>query len=160
VFENVVVVEAVCGAAPEDALAAVTSQPTLAGQPPNSAKLLPSTCVHLSGGRRCFDNSLHFDSYAAEASAQAGGYTFVQRNTTRVCLSYVDQECLRRKDNDIEFCWQQQAQRVPPWLLPAAQQGAQLSPGAIAGIAVAAGMWLASAVAAFGAVLLVRLLAQ
>jgi hypothetical protein len=82
---------------------------------------------------------MHFETYAAEAPAQAGGrYTFVQLNATRVCLSYVDPECLRLRDDDLEYCWQQQAQRVQPWLQPAAQH-AQLSPGAVAGIAVAAG---------------------
>jgi hypothetical protein len=148
VFENVVVVETVCSAAPEVALAAAVSQPALAGYPPNSATLLPSTCVQLPEGRRCFENSLHFDVYSAEAPAQAGGYTFVQLNTTRVCLSYIDPECLRLRDNDVEHCWKQQAQRVQPWLQPAAQH-AQLSPGAIAGIAVATGAsrsWLGAVV--------------
>jgi hypothetical protein len=145
-FENVVVVETVCSAAPADALAAAISQPTLAGQPPNSVKLVPSTCVQLPEGRRCFENSLHFDTYAAEAPAQAGGgYTYVQLNTTRVCRSYVDPECLRLRNDDVEYCWQQQAQRVQPWLQPAAQH-AQLSPGATAGIAVAAGACLLWAV--------------
>jgi hypothetical protein len=144
VFENVVVVETVCSAAPEDALAAALAQPALAGHPRNSAQLLPNACVQLPEGCRCFENSLHFKNFAERAPGQQGGYTFVQRNTTRVCLSYVDPECLRLRDNDLEYCWQQQAQRVQPWLQPGAQQKSTLSQAAIAGIAVASGARLAS----------------
>jgi hypothetical protein len=142
-FDNVVVLETACSAAPADALASAVSQPALAGHPRNSAKLLPNTCIQLPDGRRCFENSLHFNSHAQQASAQEGGYTFVQRNTTRVCLSYVDPECLRANNDDFESCWQQQALRIQPWLQPASQQAQQLSPGAIAGIAVAAGACVA-----------------
>lgn len=138
-LRNVVLVETVCTAAPAVAIAGAMAQPSLAGHPPNSVQIVPNTCVQLPEGRRCFADSLHFSYYAARAKGHEGGYTFVKRNTTRVCLSYVDPECLRLSGNDMDYCWMQQAVKVQPWLQQGPKQVAQLSPGAKAGIAVAAG---------------------
>ncbi|WIA28307.1 hypothetical protein OEZ86_010858 [Tetradesmus obliquus] len=147
-LRNVVLVETVCTAAPAVAIAGAMAQPSLAGHPPNSVQIVPNTCVQLPEGRRCFADSLHFSYYAARAKGHQGGYTFVKRNTTRVCLSYIDPECLRLSGNDMDYCWMQQAVKVQPWLQQGPKQAAQLSPGAKAGIAVAAGVVTAAAAGA------------
>uniref|UniRef100_A0A383VPR0 Protein kinase domain-containing protein n=1 Tax=Tetradesmus obliquus TaxID=3088 RepID=A0A383VPR0_TETOB len=144
-LRNVVLVETVCTAAPAVAIAGAMAQPSLAGHPPNSVQIVPNTCVQLPEGRRCFEDSLHFSYYAARAKGHKDGYTFVKRNTTRVCLSYVDPECLRLSGNDMDYCWMQQALKVQPWLQQGSKQAAQLSPGTKAGIAVAAGVVAAAA---------------
>ncbi|WIA08244.1 hypothetical protein OEZ85_007689 [Tetradesmus obliquus] len=147
-LRNVVLVETVCTAAPAVAIAGAMAQPSLAGHPPNSVQIVPNTCVQLPEGRRCFADSLHFSYYAARAKGHEAGHTFVKRNTTRVCLSYVDPECLRLSGNDMDYCWMQQAVKVQPWLQQGPKQAAQLSPGAKAGIAVAAGVVTAAAAGA------------
>lgn len=135
----------------------LSAPPLVAGQRRNRASLLPEACVQLppefplsSGGggaeRRCFPAAVSFEdawlpliSTNQQGQVEQGGAVHLV-NSTRVCASYLDAECLRQHSNNASYCWQQQAE---PQLLEQPEQAtssgsaAALSAGAIAGIAVA-----------------------
>lgn len=134
VLDNVLLVDTVCTASAPDTLAAVQALPQLPGHPPNTASRISELCTELEVGQRCFSDSIHYETFAAESAVE--GYTFVQKNTTRLCMAYVDPECL--KQHALRYCWEQQAQQVQPNQQPfSPPSGGQVTPAAAAGLAVA-----------------------
>lgn len=147
IMRDVVIVDVVCHDTPSAVLASAQSSPQLPGHPPNRVSITSNTCLFYQGQQRCFQDGLHYQSFAvvtAYEDAARGisqpGYTLVYDNVTHVCRSYLDQQCVQQHGANI--CWERQAQQLLPGLfgVTAATSSTDLSAGAIAGIAIAGGM--------------------
>lgn len=66
-------------------------------------------CIPSADGQQsCYQDSLHFEIFTFKVTASdpevgySGSYVLHMRNTTRVCLNYVSQQCL--EENGVDFC--------------------------------------------------------
>eukprot|EP00775_Hariotina_reticulata_P005704 gene5704-5944_t len=114
--------------------------------PPNNITKVQDTCVTPANGvLRCYDNSLHFNNFIMlvrntdpEAGRPFPGYVLYMENVTRVCNYYITEQCLAAYGQD--SCIAEMLDQ----LLNTTRNS--LSPGTIAGIAVAGTVVVVAAV--------------
>uniref|UniRef100_A0A383VBX5 Protein kinase domain-containing protein n=1 Tax=Tetradesmus obliquus TaxID=3088 RepID=A0A383VBX5_TETOB len=146
-MRNVVRAKLVCNPI-DQALTSAKSFSNYPGFPPNNITMLNDICIFAPNwtDQVCFDDSVHFGSMAflvrntdPDAGFSWPGYVLYMVNTTRVCSYYISNQCYASFGQDT--CIAEALNR-----LLNDTQTFQWTPGAIAGVATAAGIVVVVAV--------------
>ncbi|WIA13330.1 hypothetical protein OEZ85_006913 [Tetradesmus obliquus] len=146
-MRNVVRAKLVCNPI-DQALTSAKSFSNYPGFPPNNVTMLNDICIFAPNwtDQVCFDDSVHFGSMAflvrntdPDAGFSWPGYVLYMVNTTRVCSYYISNQCYASFGQDT--CIAEALNR-----LLNDTQSFQWTPGAIAGVATAAGVVVVVAV--------------
>ncbi|WIA33471.1 hypothetical protein OEZ86_006600 [Tetradesmus obliquus] len=146
-MRNVVRAKLVCNPI-DQALTSAKSFSNYPGFPPNNVTMLNDVCIFAPNwtDQVCFDDSVHFGSMAflvrntdPDAGFSWPGYVLYMVNTTRVCSYYISNKCYASFGQDT--CIAEALNR-----LLNDTRTFQWTPGAIAGVATAAGVVVVAAV--------------